>query len=436
LHLRILAAGLLLATALPAQTLYGLFGLDGAADGRRQLGTVADTGSVTLLGAPVANDTLATTAAHVAYDFRADAVYALGRDSSGASRVYTIAIGTGVATSVPLSAGSIDRIVGLHYDRRGRELFVIGDVGGGGAAPDDKRLYGLDPATGTITARGAGAAGVDLATPHGVLVGNDDQGEIYFVGRPAGGVDSVYTVDTTSGAIAAVPLVGAAVNEIVALEYDDFEATVYALLVRPNGTRRLATIDPGTGIATLVGSGPLAGGAAIRTMQGVAALDAGRDRFVFVGDAGAGWELFDVDTATGTATSTVLDESTFRSGGYVGLEFTTAAECIVRNGTGINPVDLLCETPPSIGAVWHFRLRTDPATLANFIIAGTPIPIFPIFGGELLLEPLLVLPIALSGEQGFLLPVDGLPGTLYIQGLRIDTGAIVLTNALEVRVDY
>ncbi|MBX3462991.1 MAG: hypothetical protein KF830_07460 [Planctomycetes bacterium] len=114
----------------------------------------------------------------------------------------------------------------------------------------------------------------------------------------------------------------------------------------------------------------------------------------------------------------------------------TAASCTFRNGSGINPVALSCVTLPVVGSTWLIGLTGGPNTLATFLYADpTPIPAFPLFGGELLIAPTaFAIPTSIALPYSF----QGLQFAL--QGLRLDFDGIdlsfVLTNAQDTVLGY
>jgi hypothetical protein len=144
--------------------------------------------------------------------------------------------------------------------------------------------------------------------------------------------------------------------------------------------------------------------------------------------------LLDDGTIVFTATlrngaGTATDQGLFRL-------TPTSASCTFRNGSGINPVALSCVTLPIVGATWQVGLTGGPNTLATFLYADpTPIPAFPLFGGELLIAPTAFeIPTTLALPYGY----QGLQFSL--QGIRLDFDgvnlAIVLTNAQDTVLGY
>jgi hypothetical protein len=107
------------------------------------------------------------------------------------------------------------------------------------------------------------------------------------------------------------------------------------------------------------------------------------------------------------------------------------ASCTSRNGSGINPVACTCVTLPIVGTTWDLDVSFGANTLATFLFADpTPIPAFPLFGGELLIAP-TAFPVgtSLTLPRGY----TGLEFSL--QGMRVDFDGVdisfVLTNAQD-----
>ena len=117
----------------------------------------------------------------------------------------------------------------------------------------------------------------------------------------------------------------------------------------------------------------------------------------------------------------------------------TSASCTFRNGSGINPAALSCTTLPIVGATWTLDVSYGPNTLGTFLYAdATPIPAFPIFGGELLIAPTA---FQLGSSFGAPAPTNlalpyGYQGLLFsLQAIRLDFDGVnislVLTNAQD-----
>jgi hypothetical protein len=124
------------------------------------------------------------------------------------------------------------------------------------------------------------------------------------------------------------------------------------------------------------------------------------------------------------AAGTAVDQGLFRL-------TPTSASCTFRNGSGINPVALSCLTLPIVNTTWQIGLSNGPNTIATFLYADpTPIPAFPLFGGELLIAPTaFTIPLNINLPRGY-------QGLLFsLQGIRVDFDGVdlslVLTNAQD-----
>jgi hypothetical protein len=246
-------------------------------------------------------------------------------------------------------------------------LYVIDNGGTGTTAPDE--LFVVDVATGTATLIGnASHSGLQ-----GLAI--DFTGTIFSwdVGSGSGIGVGLVTIDATTGASTDVdPSTGNAVD-------------IQCLAISPTnvlyGARNaLFTLDPTTGVATLVGSG---GYSDLR-----------------------------------------------------GVEFTGAASCSTFNGNQVNPNVCACATAPVLGTNWDVTVTPAPTTvltLAFLATAQLPVPV-PLFGGEALVAP----PIVDIGATGLGTHTLALPASsalagvsLYLQGLRLDASlTIELTNGV------
>ena len=115
------------------------------------------------------------------------------------------------------------------------------------------------------------------------------------------------------------------------------------------------------------------------------------------------------------------------------------ATCVRRNGTGINPLTCECTTLPVSGTNLVITVGLDPATVLTFVaVAGAPIPATPLFGGELLVDPLADIFTSTGTHTFSLPPAPALFGqTAYLQGARLDStggGTFVLLNAIDVKI--
>jgi len=126
---------------------------------------------------------------------------------------------------------------------------------------------------------------------------------------------------------------------------------------------------------------------------------------------------------------TAVDQGLFR-------RTPRAAGCTFRNGSGINPVAVSCLTLPTVGTTWQIAVTPGPNTLATFLYADpTPIPAFPLFGGEL-----LIAPTAFLIPTSIVLPYDYQGLEFSLQAVRVDFDGVdlslVLTNAQDAVIGF
>tara|TARA_R110002072_G_scaffold177524_2_gene333466 strand:- start:48334 stop:49257 length:924 start_codon:yes stop_codon:yes gene_type:complete len=125
-------------------------------------------------------------------------------------------------------------------------------------------------------------------------------------------------------------------------------------------------------------------------------------------------------------------------GATVQLTFEPLANCLVRNGSGVNPEVCSCINLPVTGQLWQVDVAAAPNTVAELAFASLlPLPAIPLPFGELLIEPVDALQLPGTGNHVVGIPNDpglvGLP--VYIQAMRVNTVgaglALELTNALK-----
>lgn len=302
---------------------YGLFS-PSSGSGKRQLGTIDTAGNVVLLGTDASLDPgdISTGAGLTAFDRQTQTVFAIGRTASdNLSRVFSILGEDGSSSSAVLSAGAWNTVVGIWWDELSSTLFGVFQVGAGLA---NRQLATIDPDTGTVGFIGSEVTGIG-GTINGIATGSTEAGEMYFLGTPGGLPGAIYTVDLGTGAMSAATLAGANYNGIAGIEFSECRGTLYGLLLE-GGERRLAEIDPATGVVTPLGATTVGGGGVpILTYAGVNAIDENHDSFLFIGryDNGMGnaWAIFGVDLATGDASFNEIDVSAITTHGYFGLEY-------------------------------------------------------------------------------------------------------------------
>lgn len=126
------------------------------------------------------------------------------------------------------------------------------------------------------------------------------------------------------------------------------------------------------------------------------------------------------------------------------MQYLGSASCTFRNGSGVNPPDYSCVTPPILGSGWVTSFNDNPNTLFTVLVLALAPATFPSpVGGEALVS-LTPAPATVLGTGDITVPVPANPvlvGTaLASQGVRIDAvGAaaqFVLLNAQDFVVGY
>lgn len=101
-----------------------------------------------------------------------------------------------------------------------------------------------------------------------------------------------------------------------------------------------------------------------------------------------------------------------------------AAACQYWNGSGVNPVGFTCGTLPQLGTTWQGTVATNPNTVLSAIVfaPGGFAPAFPLFGGELLVQPAGLVAFSGLNNYTFAIPAaTSWTGTvLPFQGVRLD----------------
>ncbi|MCA8941775.1 MAG: hypothetical protein KDB80_04380 [Planctomycetes bacterium] len=308
-----------LACSATSQMLFAPFGLTGpGADGHRQVGTIRYDGAIALRGNSDSIDAgiVSTSSGMTAYDAGRDRLYMIGRAGvDGSTRLFVIDLATGGATSQVLVDVPHDLVTGIVFDDADQRLSILFDAAG------DEQLATIDPTDGSIVQVGTPVATATLVTSAGVVGLDAANDRMFFLGKPSGGADRIYAMDTVTGVPTSQPLSGATVSSIVGMSFDELSGLLFAL-IQVGYDRQLATLDPASGVVMPIGVAPIGGGTtAIATIQGVTSYDPSAGRFYFVGRAGGQWSLYSASTSSGVATSSAIDETAIKGGLYVGLEF-------------------------------------------------------------------------------------------------------------------
>jgi uncharacterized repeat protein (TIGR01451 family) len=157
-----------------------------------------------------------------------------------------------------------------------------------------------------------GAAPTDAATFTPITALDPDGDLYYFLAGPSG---PLYAVSIVDGSFSSAALTGDAIDNLLDLEYDPGEGTLYAIARVATDELRLASVGVGgsLGDVQLLGAGSFQGGAALTYT--FSDLDPVANRFYFVGLPGGVPTLYGVDTAAAD-----IVDSGVTSAGLSGIE--------------------------------------------------------------------------------------------------------------------
>jgi hypothetical protein len=193
-------------------------------------------------------------------------------------------------------------------------LWGLRNPGDGG-----RQIVTIDPSSAAITTISSSIAPPN-GTPSGVIALDREGNRFFFTGTPgAESTPRLYAVDTTSGAVLSNPAIEPSTS-VQGLEYDEAEDVLYGLRTpAASAGKELVRYDVGTGVATAIGPASTA----IGMPSGVTTLDAGGNRFFFIGTQGSETtqRLYTVNTATGAIVSSPEVDS---SAAIIGLEYDDA----------------------------------------------------------------------------------------------------------------
>lgn len=191
----------------------------------------------------------------LAYDPDLDVLYATGSDAASTSLLFRIDPDTGQATIVGPTGGTTDLIAGgLAFDTQSRILYATGQQADSPPL-QGTHLYAIDPATGAATDLGwTGAPGTYL---HGL--GYDPlSGQLYALGyKEWGAASSLFLVDKASGHATWIGHNGLEMVRALAyggLAFHPETHVLYATGSVDGAVGGLFVVDPGNGLASLVGS--------------------------------------------------------------------------------------------------------------------------------------------------------------------------------------
>lgn len=303
------------ASAARAQHLVGLFSVAG---GNRQIGEIDPTdGSVALLGSPIGASAISSASGVDSLDAAGNRFFFVGTPNLGSESIYAIDTATGAnAPGSPQVLGT-PAVVGLEYDAGEGVLYGLFIVSGG-----NRQLGTINPATGAVALLGSPIGAAAISSASGVNSLDATGNRFFFVGTPNLGSESIFAIDTATGANTPGSPQVLGTSAVVGLEYDAGEGALYGLFIVSGGNRQLGTVNPANGAVALLGS-PI-GAAAISSSSGVDALDAGGNRYFFPGTPNLGSEsIYTVDTATGG--NAPNSPQVLATGIVLGLEYDSGA---------------------------------------------------------------------------------------------------------------
>jgi DNA-binding beta-propeller fold protein YncE len=160
------------------------------------------------------------------------------------------------------------------------------------------------------------------------------------------------------------PRLHAVILGILALLPATLEAQGLVALLNPGGDRQLAALDPSTGSMHPVG--PVIGGVPVSTSSGTEAIDAGGNRFFFVGTPNAGaTKLYSISTIDGSVLASPNVSNA--QNGILMMDWDAGESklyCLVSVGAGDRQ---LCSVSTATGAV---TLLGSPIAGASLSTAG------------------------------------------------------------------
>lgn len=195
--------------------LYGLLSVSGD----RQVATInVATGAATPLGSPIAGGSLATASGIKALDAGGNRYFFAGDPGTG-NRLYSVSTATGTATSGAISGPvGFNGIVGMEYDPDASTLYILASVG----TPADRQLGTIVTSgltMGTVTLLGSPIATGELSTS-GAEASDPLANRYYFIGIPGGGSPTLYSINTTNGAVADSDALSGTSTAVSGLEFD------------------------------------------------------------------------------------------------------------------------------------------------------------------------------------------------------------------------
>ena len=189
----------------------------------RQLATIGiATGTVALLGSPLAGGSLSTFSQPFDLDAANSLYYFVGAPAAG-DTLYAINTANGAIVTSALVTGpaSLVNVMGLEWDPGEAAMYALAGITDG-----DRQLATVNitpgPSFGVVTLSAGGPiAGEGLGTSGNEAL--DPTGNrYYFTGSPLSGNATLYAINTANGAVADSDLLtfGAGINDVRGLEFD------------------------------------------------------------------------------------------------------------------------------------------------------------------------------------------------------------------------
>lgn len=172
---------------------------------------------------------------YFAMDFSADGSTLYAIDNTGLTLDVISTADGSVQSSVALSGINTGTITGLTIAPDGTAYLSQGDTA--------RTLYNLDLGTGVASTIGS------MGTDTFIDIAADSNGRLWATDI---GTDSLWSVDTTTGAATSVGALGFNINFAQGMDFDFSTNTLYALLYVGSGVVHYTSIDLATGAATTV----------------------------------------------------------------------------------------------------------------------------------------------------------------------------------------
>ena len=199
-------------------------------------------------------------------------------------RIWTVALGTGSASTNPAIPGSATMTISGPRLGRGRVGPLCGArrrgrrQAGRDAQPLDRRGHRGEREHRSVAARAGMNGGMNTLDATG--------NRFFFVGvHLDDSLQRLFVVDSTDGSVDGSSLIqDAATNPILCIDWDAAQGVLHAIRNSGSGARGVVSINPATGAVTATGAGT---GTSVGTSNAPCALDSAANEYVMVGFAGA-----------------------------------------------------------------------------------------------------------------------------------------------------